>query len=71
MVDFLLCLGIVIDFVPPSHTIREADGQVMVCARITQGSLERDVLVMLSTEDASARGEYRKNAYVIHYTQCI
>lgn len=45
-----------INFELPQYTVREADGEVTVCARLAQNTLERSVIVTLSTEDSSALG---------------
>ena len=36
------------------YSVNETDGAVMVCAMLTEGVLERNVTVYLSTSDGSA-----------------
>ena len=52
-----LYLGITVGFTAPDYTVLESDGQVEVCVELSQGSLEREAIVTLSTADGSALGE--------------
>ena len=46
--------------------MREVEREVEVCARIADGgSLDREVIVTLSTQDDSALGEHRKHILVL------
>lgn len=38
------------------YTVVENEGDVEVCVEITDGSLQRDVIVTLETRDGSAEG---------------
>ncbi len=49
--------GVVIDLELPSYTVNEANGTVEVCATIVSGTLERSVVVTISTSDGTATGE--------------
>lgn len=39
--------------------VNETDYAIMVCAVLTEGVLERDITVYLSTADGTAFGEYK------------
>lgn len=43
--------------VPDTATVEEGDGSVRVCVTLT-GTLERNVVVTLDTEDGTAMGEH-------------
>lgn len=48
-----------IDFEFPTYTVMEpGDGEIQteVCAEVTGGDLQREVVVMLTTQDSSALG---------------
>lgn len=47
-----------IEFASSLYSVREADGSVQVCAELSGGSLQRDVLVTLTTQDSTASGSY-------------
>ena len=50
--------GVVINIEFPSYTVNESSVSVEVCAVIADGSLERSVVVFLTTLDGSATGWY-------------
>ena len=49
--------GVVINFELPQYTAMESEGEVTVCARIAEGTLERDIVVQFTTENSTALGE--------------
>lgn len=52
-----LAAGVVIGVQFPSYTVPESIGSVEVCATLVSGSLERTVVVTLSTSDGTATGQ--------------
>ena len=52
--------GVEINFEVPGYTVREQDGQIEVCVRVASGTLQRNLVLTLSTEDAAAIGQFLK-----------
>ena len=40
----------------PDYTVLESDGEVEVCVELTEGSLQREAIISLTTADGSALG---------------
>ena len=51
-----ISLDVTIGFDPSTYSVNEASMTVQVCARILDGSLQRDAVVTLSTSDGTATG---------------
>ena len=53
----LCCAGVVINIQSPSYTVIEGNRSIEVCAEIVEGTLERMVVVILTTSNGTASGE--------------
>ena len=53
----LLCEGVIVALVPRRYRISEDVGQFEVYAKITDGALDRDAVVLLQSNDGSALSE--------------
>ena len=64
--------GVVINFELPEYSVRESDGTREVCARVAEGTLQRDLLVTLSTQDSAAIGKsIHEKAMLVASMSCI
>ena len=55
-ITHFISLDVTIGFDPSTYSVNEASMTVKVCARILDGSLQRDAVVTLSTSDGTATG---------------
>ena len=47
-----------IEFAASVYSVREADGSIEVCAELSGGTLQRNILVTLTTQDSTASGTF-------------
>ena len=53
--------GVTIGLEIPNYTVNEGDGNIEVCAVLLEGSLQRTLMVNLSTlQNANAQGQYNE-----------
>ena len=63
-----------IEFAASLYSVQEADGSIQVCAELSGGTLQRNILVDLATQDSTASGTfsyyaslYRPMQYRVHF----
>ena len=54
---FISLLDVLIGFEHTSYTVSESSGQAMVTIVVVNGSLSRNISIVVSTSDGTARGE--------------
>ena len=47
-----------IEFAASLYSVREADGSIEVCAELSGGTLQRNILVTFTTQDSTASGTF-------------